>query len=61
MQTMIETISELKLESLNNLVSIRESKKDQIESYFFDLFFCPSGNIIFTEKRESDLYRFFAL
>ena len=112
MQNMIETISELKFESLNNLITIRESKKNQIENYFshcfsamndiqnnlrvqngleafsssfkkglqsehykqtynkyykglkslketfgfYDIFLIdPSGNIIFTEKRESDL------
>ncbi len=112
MQIMVETISELKRESLNNLVTIRESKKNQIVNYFsscfsamndiqnnlrvqnglkafsiafqngiqskhykqtynkyytglkslketfgfYDIFLIdPSGNIIFTEKRESDL------
>jgi len=112
MQIMVETISKLKIESLNNLVTIRESKRNQIENYFsncfsamndiqnnlrvqnglkafssafqkgtqsdsyqqvynqyykgfkslnetfgfYDMFLIdPSGNIIFTEKREPDL------
>lgn len=112
MQIMIEIISKLKTESLNNLITIRESKKNQIENYFsgcfsamndiqnnlrvqngirafssafkkgiqsnsyqqvynqyytgfkslketfgfYDIFLIdPLGNIIFTEKRESDL------
>ncbi len=112
MQMMIKTISGLKAASLDNLVSIRKSKKAQLENYFshcfsamndihynlrvkngleafsnafrqgihsstyvqiynqyypgfkslieslgfYDIFLIdPSGNIIFTEKRESDL------
>ena len=38
MQIMVETISKLKTESLNNLVTIRESKKDQIKNYFSGCF-----------------------
>lgn len=114
MQIMVKTISELKIEALNNLVTIRKSKKARIENYFstcfsamndiqnnlrvknglkafsaafqqgiqsnqyqqvynqyypgfkslkevlgfYDIFLIdPSGNIIFTEKRESDLGR----
>ena len=38
MQVMIETISKLKMESLNNLTIIRDNKKKQLENYFSNCF-----------------------